>query len=198
MRNLIESELTKMPFYNLAKTVDNKWLQQFGNWGNDLYITSIDDFVRVLIQVSRYYQYLKGEHAGTSPGKEELMLQVAQRLAQRSKNPKALNIAMTKMPGAEEFCTREPYFKNEEVFGSQKRKADIPFGSEYESHRLDIINFSRPQVNTRSTSARGTSCSLNDLLEEFSPDLHEHPIPIDNCRTTHVTTIQEIAYKETE
>jgi hypothetical protein len=39
---------------------------------------------------------------------------------------------------------------------------------------------------------------LNDILEELSLDLHEHPTPIDNCRATHVTTIQEIAYKEME
>jgi hypothetical protein len=53
------------------------------------------------------------------------MLRVAQRLAQQSGNPKALNVAMTKMLGIEEFCTQEPYFEGEEVFGSQKRKADI-------------------------------------------------------------------------
>ena len=65
------------------------------------------------------------------------MLWVAQHLALRSGNPKALNITMAKMSGAEEFYTREAYFEEEEVFGSQKRKADIPLGSEYESHKLD-------------------------------------------------------------
>jgi hypothetical protein len=55
-----------------------------------------------------------------------------------------LNVATAKMPGAEEFCTREPHFEGEEVFGSQKRKADIPLGSEHESHRPDRVNFSRP------------------------------------------------------
>jgi hypothetical protein len=29
-----------------------------------------------------------------------------------------LNVAMAKMHGAEEFCTREPHFEGEEVFGS--------------------------------------------------------------------------------
>jgi hypothetical protein len=105
---------------------------------------------------------------------------------------------MAKMPGVEEFCTREPHFEGEEVFGSQKRKADIPLESEYESHRPNQVNFSHLRVKTRSTGAGGASCSLNDILKELSPDLQEHPIPIDNSGATHVTTIQETAYKETE
>jgi hypothetical protein len=93
------------------------------------------------------------------------MLHVVQRSALRSRNPKALNVATAKMPGAEEFCTREPYFEGDEVFGSQKRKADIPLGSEHESHRPDRANFSRPRVRTRSTAATGASCSLSDIPE---------------------------------
>jgi hypothetical protein len=46
------------------------------------------------------------------------MLHVAQRSAQRSGNPKVLNAVVAKIPGAAEFCTREPYFEGEEVFGS--------------------------------------------------------------------------------
>jgi hypothetical protein len=67
-----------MPACNLAETVHNKWLQQSGNSGNDLYVATIDNFVRALMQVSRYYQFLKGELPGTGPGKEELMLRIAQ------------------------------------------------------------------------------------------------------------------------
>jgi hypothetical protein len=187
-----------MPSCNLAKTKHNAWLQESGNRGNDLYVASVDDFVRALIQVSRYYQFLKGEYAGTGPGKEELMLRVAQSSALRSRNLKALNVAMAKMPGAEEFCTREPHFEGEEVLGSQKCKADIPLGSEHESHMPDRVNFSRPRVRTRSTIAAGASCSLSDILEEPSTDLQKHSIPNVNSRTTHVTAIHETAYKETE
>jgi hypothetical protein len=129
MQNLTESELAKMPSYNLAETKHNAWLQESGNRGNDLYVASVDDFVRALIQVSRYYQFLKGKYGGIGSWKEELMLQVPQRSALRSGNPKALNVATAKMAGIEEFCTREPHFEGEEVFGSQKRKAYIPLGS---------------------------------------------------------------------
>jgi hypothetical protein len=39
---------------------------------------------------------------------------------------------------------------------------------------------------------------LSDVLEEPSPDLQEHLILDVNRRMTHVTAIQETAYKETE
>jgi hypothetical protein len=103
---------------NLAEIVLNKWLQQFGNRGNNLYIAILDDFVKALMQVLRYYQFLKGEYVGTDPNKEELMLQVVQRLAQRSRNPKVLNAAMARMPRADKFCTHKPHLKRKEVFGS--------------------------------------------------------------------------------
>jgi len=102
------------------------------------------------------------------------------------------------MPGAEEFCTREPHFEGEDVFGSQKRKAGLPLGSEEESHRPDRVNFSCPRMRTRSTAADGASCSLSDIPEEPSPDLHPHPIPNVNSTTTHVTAIHETACRDTE
>ena len=67
-----------MPSCNLAETVHNKWLQQSGNRGNDLYVATVDDFIRAFMQVVAYYQYLNGERAGTGLGKEELLLQIAQ------------------------------------------------------------------------------------------------------------------------
>jgi hypothetical protein len=99
------------------------------------------------------------------------MLRVAQRSALRLGNPKALNNAMAKMHGAEEFCTRKPYFEGEEVFSSQKHKADISLRSEHESYKPDQVNFSHLRVRTRSTVAVGASCSLNDIPEEPSPNL---------------------------
>ena len=67
-------ELAEMPSCNLAETIHNKWLQQSGNRGNNLYIATVDDFVRAFMQVAVYYQYLNGERVGTGPGKEELLL----------------------------------------------------------------------------------------------------------------------------
>jgi hypothetical protein len=55
-----------------------KWNQQSSNRGSDLYIATVDDFIQALMQVVWYYQYLKGDRAGTSPGKEELQLRAIQ------------------------------------------------------------------------------------------------------------------------
>jgi hypothetical protein len=85
----------------------HKWNQQSGNRGSDLYIAIVDDFIRALMQVVHYYQYLKGDRAGTGPGKEELQLRVAQRTIERTGDPKVLNVAIAKLPGAKLFYTRE-------------------------------------------------------------------------------------------
>jgi hypothetical protein len=78
---------------------------------------------------------------------------------------------MAKLPGAELFYTRAPHMAGEEVFGSQKQKADVPLSFEGESHRLDKVNFSRPWIATRSSRANHASCSLPDVVEEVSPEL---------------------------
>jgi hypothetical protein len=78
---------------------------------------------------------------------------------------------MAKLLGAELFCTREPHLAGKEVFGFQKRKADVPLGFEGKSHRPDKINFSRPRIATRSSRANHASCSLPDVVEELSSKL---------------------------
>ena len=162
----------------------------------------------MLMQVSRYYQYFKGEHVGTGPGIEELMLRIVEHLAQWFGNPKILNVAMAMMSEVEKFSTREPHLEYEEVFVTQKRKVDIPLGFEHECHRHDKVNFSCPRVNIISTRARDGNCNLNDSSEELSIDIQEgdarpsvsikHPTPIDKFRGLHVIAIQETAYNKSK
>jgi hypothetical protein len=59
----------------------------------------------------------------------------------------------------------------EEVFDSQKWKANVSLGFEGESHRPDKVNFSRPQIATRSCRANYSCCSLPDVVEELSFEL---------------------------
>jgi hypothetical protein len=111
---------------------------------------------------------------------------------------------MAKLLGAELFYTCEPHLASDEVFSSQKRKADIPLGFEGESHRPDKVNFSRPRIATRSSKANHTSCSLPNVVEELSLELQEDQAPNnlgtvgDVGRLGHVTAIHEFACKETE
>jgi hypothetical protein len=137
LQDLTESELAEMPSCNLAESMHHKWNQQSGNRGSDFYIAIVDDFIRALMQVVRYYHYLKGDCVGTGLGKEELQLRAAQCTAERTGDPKVLNVAMAKLLGAKLFCTRAPHMAGEEVIGSQKRKADVLPGFEGESHRPD-------------------------------------------------------------
>jgi hypothetical protein len=79
LQNLSEDELAEMPSCNHAESIHNKWKQQFGDRGSDLYVATVDDFVRVFMQCSAYSQFLMGENPGTGPSKEELKTRRAQR-----------------------------------------------------------------------------------------------------------------------
>ena len=109
------------------------------------------------------------------------------------------------MPGAEEFCTRTPQLEGEEVFLSLKRKVDVPIGSEFDSHRPDMISISRPRVQTR--SARNNVLNLNASPVELadSPQALEKldvplqvPEPTPAAALNHVTSVQETACDESQ
>ena len=67
-----ESDFAQMPSCNLAESVHNKWLQASGNKGGDLYVATVDDYIRAFLQVVAYYQFLKGGNGGDGSSKEEL------------------------------------------------------------------------------------------------------------------------------
>ena len=148
-KTLSTDELAEMPSCYLAKTVHNKWLQASGNKGGDLYVATVDDYIRAFLQVVAYYQVLKGGIGGVGPSKEELKLRWAQRHAERTGDLTVLQRAFLDMLGAEDFCTREPHLEGAEVFGLQKQKPDTPIGADSETHRPDTINFSCPRLGKR-------------------------------------------------
>jgi hypothetical protein len=204
LQDLSESELAEMPSCNLAETVHNKWLQQSGDRGKDLFVATVDDFVRAFMQCVAYYQYLKGDRAGTGPSKEELRLRAAQRSSEITGNTKSLHEAMSKMPGAEDFCTRTPHLEGEEVFLSLKRKADVPLGSEFDSHRPDKISISRPRVQTRSSRTSTVIIDSPTSLQASPTDSLVPEVPRQMTAATptgkahHVTAVQETVCDEIE
>ena len=109
-----------MPSCNLAETVHNKWLQAFGNKGDEFYVAVVDDYIRAFLQVIAYYQYLKGGIGGMGLSREELRLRSAQRRAHRTGDPRVIHSALLGMLGADDFCTQDPHHEGAEVFGSQK------------------------------------------------------------------------------
>jgi hypothetical protein len=142
-------EMADMPSCNLTETTHNKWLQQSGNHGNDLFAATCDDKIRAVMQMTNYRAYLKGKASGAGPSKQELKL----RVARRSGDPKKIEEALSQLPGVEVATTRIPHLEGKEIFGNTKRKLDLPLGDDGNSHRLDKVNFSQPRVQTWSRTA---------------------------------------------
>jgi hypothetical protein len=71
--------MADMPSCNLSKTAHNKWLQQSGNHGNDLFAATCDDKIRAVMQMTNYRAYLKDKASGTGPSKQELKPRAARR-----------------------------------------------------------------------------------------------------------------------
>jgi hypothetical protein len=57
-------EMVDMPSCNLSKTAHNKWLQQSGNRGNDLFAATYDKKIRAVMQMTNYGAYLKDKASG--------------------------------------------------------------------------------------------------------------------------------------
>ena len=99
------------------------------------------------------------------------------------------------MPGADDFCTRDPHHEGAEVFGSEKRKLDTPIGVDDETRRPDTIIFSRPHPLKRVTRAH--AATLPFIPEEVEPCMERiQLLPLvgtDICRITAVleSTVNE-------
>jgi hypothetical protein len=167
IQGLSLEEMADMPSCNLSETAHNKWLQQSGNRGNDLFAATCDNKIRAVMQMTNYRAYLKGKASGTGPSKQELKL----RAARRSGDPKKIEEALNQLPGVEVATTRIPHLEGEEIFGSTKRKLDLPLGDDGDSHRLDKVNFSQPRVQTKSrtTHTEFAGASVADADKDELP-----------------------------
>jgi hypothetical protein len=72
--------------------------------------------------MTNYRAYLKGKSSGTSPLRQELKL----RAARRSSDPKKIVEALSQLPKVEVATTRISHLEGKEIFGSTKRKLDLP------------------------------------------------------------------------
>jgi hypothetical protein len=68
---LTQDQLAEMPSCNLVESVHNKWLHASGNKGGDLYVATVDDYIRAFLQIVAYYTFLKGGVGGDGPSKED-------------------------------------------------------------------------------------------------------------------------------
>ena len=136
-----------MPFYNLSETVHNKWLQKSGKRANNLFDATCDNSIHAWMQMTNYRAYPRGHASDSGPSKGELKL----RVARRSECPKKIMEALNSLPEAHSVGSRVPHLEGEEIFGSTKRRFDVPIGDVGDLHRPDKVNFSQPHVRMRST-----------------------------------------------
>jgi len=91
---------------------------------------------------------------------------MAQHSAKRTGNLKAFTKALLKIRGVDEFMHQELHLEGQKVFRLQKRKADMPLGCKFNSHRLNKVNFSHPCIQTRAPRAFASRAKLHPILEE--------------------------------
>ena len=140
-------EEAAVPTCNLSETIHNKWLQASGNKMVDLYSATVDDYSRIALQSTAYFNFLKGGRSGTGPNTSVLRLRVAARIA----NPSRVAKAVDDVSCAASLNTRVPHLEGEKVFGSTKRKLDLPPGDASDSYWHDCVNYSIPKLS-RTTS----------------------------------------------
>jgi hypothetical protein len=116
--------------------------------------------------MTNYRAYLKGKASGTGPSRQELKL----RAARRSGDPKKIVEALNQLPRVEVATIRISHLEGEEIFGSTKRKLDLPPSDDGDSHRPNKVNFLQPRVQTRPRTAHivfagasGASAKKDDL-----------------------------------
>jgi hypothetical protein len=122
------------------ETIYNKWLQQFGNCGNNMFAATCNDKIRAVMQMTNYRTYLKGNLSRTRSLRQELKL----RAAKHSGDPKKIVDALNQLPGVEGVTIRMSHLEGNEVFGNTKRKLDLPLGDDGSSHRPKKVNFLQP------------------------------------------------------
>ena len=135
-------EEAAIPTCNLSETVNNKWLQASGNKMIDVYHAIVDDFARATLQSLFYFNYLCGGPSGTGPIKFELEL----RLASRKGNSKRIMKLLDEVAVEAGLNTRVPHLEGETIFGTAKRKLDLPPGDDSDSHHHDCVNYVVPKV----------------------------------------------------
>jgi hypothetical protein len=145
-------EEAAVPTCNLAKTMHNKWFQASGNNMTELYNATLDDYCRAALQSTAYHNLLKGVGGGTGLDRSVLRL----RSATRSGDPSKIAQVVGELSVDASLNSRVPHLEGEFIFGSAKRKLDLPPGDESDSHRHDRVNFSVPKTGHRMTP--GQSC----------------------------------------
>ena len=126
-----------MSLCNLAKTVYNKWFQQFRKNGNNLYVATVVDYIQVLTQVDPYYQFSKNNTAGTRPSKEDLRLRLSNAMPNVPEIPRICMQPKKKCRALQNSSLESRIWRVKRFFLSLRHKAHVSIESQYNSHRQE-------------------------------------------------------------
>ena len=101
----------------------------------------LNDYAWVAVHSFFYFNYLCGGPSGTSPNKTELQLC----LASRSGNSKRVAKLLKQVTAKASVNIRVPHLEGETIFGSTKRKLNLPLGDNTNSHHHECVNFIVPK-----------------------------------------------------
>ena len=74
--------------------------------------------------------------------------------------------AVDDVSGVARLNTRVLHLEGEKMFGSAKRKLDLPPGDESDSHRHDRINYSVPKLSKRASPSQCRSALLKPSIAQ--------------------------------
>jgi hypothetical protein len=119
-------EEAAVPTCNLSETIHNKWLQASGNNMVDLYNATLDNYCRATMQSTAFHNFLKGRGGGFGPDQMVLKL----RSATCSRDPKKITQAVGELSMDVGLNSRIPQLEGESIFGSAKKKLNLPPSNE--------------------------------------------------------------------
>ena len=141
---------------NLLKTVHYKWLQSSRGKITNIDQVILDDYTLAFLELFFFFNYLKDGPSGTRPNKSELQLCLATQIG----NSKRVVKLIEQVTRDARVNTKVLHLEGETIFGSMKRKLNLPAATDSDSHHHDYVNYLIPKLG------RGMSLAqLHNSLE---------------------------------
>ena len=140
---------------------------------------TVDDLIRAFMHIANYKSWLRGGYVGKTTDSCPCKLKVVA----GCEDGKLLVEPMKSYLGAEGLNIGDCALEGFKLFGSTKRKLNMPPGADCVSHRFDKVNYSIPRLDIKAKKTRKEK-SLNSnehgvahttsLLEIDCPSFHWH------------------------
>ena len=142
-----------------------------------LYEATVDDLICAFMHITNYRSWLRGGSTGKGPDFASFKLKATAICG----DPKLLADAIKSYLGLEDLNTRDCALEGFELFGSTKRKLDMPPNVDCDSHRPDKVNYSISRPITRVRRA----CIEESLVFAEHGVAHTTLVLETNCSSSH-------------